>query len=95
MHQARVFTVTHPFHPLSGQTLEVLVVRNLWGADRVCYAGPEGRSRSIPVEWTDLAGVDPFVVLARGRAPFRLVDLLALRSLLSQVQEEAGEEDPS
>jgi hypothetical protein len=40
----RVFTVTHPFHPLSGQTLEILVVRTLWGADRVCYAGSDGRT---------------------------------------------------
>ena len=77
-----MFTITHPFHPLSGQTLEVLVVRHLWGADRVCYVGSDGRSRSVPMEWTDLAGVDAFVAMAQGRAPFRLEDLVALRALV-------------
>jgi hypothetical protein len=57
-----------------------LVVRNLWGADRICYTGPDGRTRSVPIEWTDLGEVDPFVVLAQGRSPFRLEDLLAVRA---------------
>ena len=36
-----------------------------------------GRVHSIPTSWTDLAAVDPFVVIAAGRAVFRPVDLLA------------------
>jgi hypothetical protein len=50
--------------------------------DRVCYAGPDGRSRSVPIEWTDLGEVDAFVAVANGRAPFRLVDLQALRAVV-------------
>lgn len=88
-----VFTVTHPFHPLNGQTLEVLVVRHLWGADRVSYVGSDGRSRSIPIEWTDLGLVDAFTVMARGRAPFRLEDLVALRSLIPAAPEAGSGED--
>jgi len=58
------------------------VVRQLWGRDRVSYLGPEGRIRSVPLEWTDLMPSDPFVVVAEGRAYFRVVDLLALAASL-------------
>jgi len=75
---------------LSGQTLEALVVRHLWGADRVSYVGADGRSRSIPIEWTDLGRVDAFTVMAGGRAPFRLEDLVALRALITGVPEGAS-----
>ncbi len=78
---------------MSGQTLEILVVRHVWGADRVCYAGPEGRSRTLPIEWTDLGRVDPFVTMANGRAPFRLVDLLALRAMVPRARKDSPAED--
>lgn len=77
-----MFTVTHPFHPLYGQTFESLGALRLWGSDRVAYVGPEGRMRSLPAEWTDVDSIDPFVAVAAGRAPFRLADLLALRALV-------------
>lgn len=63
------------------------MVRHLWGADRVCYVGSDGRSRSVPIEWTDLASVDAFAVMAQGRAPFRLEDLVALRGLVPEAPE--------
>jgi Family of unknown function (DUF5372) len=45
--------VTHPFHPLHGERLEVLFVRR-WGAGRlyVCAAGVLG-SVALPEEATD------------------------------------------
>ena len=46
------------------------------------YVLPNGRTRSLPVAWTDVAPVDPFVAVAAGRACFRLEDLLALSALL-------------
>ncbi len=46
------------------------------------YVGPNGRTRSLPVGWTSVAPVDPFISVAAGRAPFRLEDLLALTALL-------------
>ena len=58
----QVFTVTHPFHPLKGQTFEVLAVRNNWGGDRVSYLDATGRLRTLPVEWTDVRMPDPRVV---------------------------------
>jgi hypothetical protein len=50
------------------------------------YVGPSGRTRSLPVGWTSVAPVDPFVTVAAGRAPFRLGDLLALAALLRDIR---------
>src|ERR1019366_5565249 len=45
-------TVTHPFHPLSGQRLRVLFERKLAGGLAVsCEGGPLG-SLMLPVTWT-------------------------------------------
>ena len=46
-------TVTHPFHPLSGQRLRVLFERKLAGGGAVsCEGGPLG-SLMVPLAWTD------------------------------------------
>ena len=46
-------TVTHPFHPLSGQRLRVLFERKLAGGLAVsCEGGPLG-SLMVPLAWTD------------------------------------------
>ena len=46
-------TVTHPFHPLSGQRLRVLFERKLAGGLAVsCEGGPLG-SLMLPLAWTD------------------------------------------
>jgi len=67
------------------------VVRQLWGRDRVSYLGPEGRIRSMPLEWTDLMPGDPFVVVAAGRAYFRVVDLLALAASIRRGRPSAAD----
>jgi hypothetical protein len=71
---------------LRGQTFELLTYRFNWGEDRVMFVGSTGRTRSLPVGWTDVAPVDPFVGVAAGRAPFRLEDLLALTALLRDLR---------
>jgi hypothetical protein len=74
-----IFTVTHPFHPLTGQQFPLLAQRFAWGEPRVFFADPAtGQVRSLPQAWTNLAAPDPFVQLAAGRAILRLVDLQAL-----------------
>lgn len=46
--------VTHPFHPLAGQRLAVILERRRPGAELVvvCEGGPAGRV-TLPVGWTD------------------------------------------
>jgi hypothetical protein len=83
-----VFTVTHPFHPLSGQQFPLLAQRLTWGEARVVFHDPvTGHVRSLPTVWTDLASPDPFVLLAGKRAILRLTDLQALVRLLNDWQD--------
>ncbi len=76
-------TVTRPFHPLYGQTLEVLKVRRLAGRESLSLRHPERGSLAICRDWTDWAppgaspppGSPPLRVDAFGL--IRLAELLA------------------
>lgn len=59
-----------------------VVTGKRWGEARVTVETADGTLRSLPVGWTDLLPVDPGVMVGRGRAPFRLTDLLALTDLI-------------
>jgi hypothetical protein len=78
--------VTHPFHPLFDRELEFVKRRRNWRADRVYVFDPEGLLLSLPVEWTDVAAEDPFVVVAAGRSPFHTAGLLELAELIDRVR---------
>ena len=58
-----------------------MAVRHTWGEDRVFFLDEEETQCSLPRAWTDVADPDPFVVLAGGRSPLRVEDLLALVEL--------------
>ena len=75
--------VTHPFHPWAGRELEFVKRRHNWRADRVYVRDDADGLVSLPAEWTDAVPEDLFVVVARGRAPFRLEGLLALSELVA------------
>src|SRR5713101_2138842 len=87
-----MFTVTHPFHPLYGQQFEVLTCRHNWGEYRVAFYETPEHVRALPAAWTSLAPPDPSVVLAAGRAAFRVADLLQLSHLIWRIEEERKEE---
>ncbi len=76
--------MTHPFHPLRGRTFELLAVRNNWGGDRASYLGPEGRLRTLPLEWTDVREPDLLITIGAGRAFFRADLLRQLRNLVDE-----------
>ena len=85
------FAVTHPFHPLTGQKLELVGYAHTWGEHRVFFRkSGEERVYSIPAPWTDVEGDDPFVVMSAGGAHFRVEDLLALASVLGRCKEGKG-----
>ncbi len=48
------------------------------------YAGPEGRLRTLPVEWTDVIEPDLVVTVGAGRAFFRTDQLRELRKLIDE-----------
>jgi len=73
------------FHPLRGHQFELIHVKRCWGIDRIYYMDEVGALRHVPVGWTSLAGVDPFVAVARGRSAFRVADLLALAEVIDHV----------
>jgi hypothetical protein len=56
--------------------------RHAWDEDRVTVRGDNGLVASLPAAWTDVDPLDPFVVIASGRCPFRAEDLLAVADLL-------------
>jgi hypothetical protein len=87
-----VFTITHPFHPLSGQQFEILSYRHSWGEYRVSFYETADHVRILPAAWTSLAPTDPSVVLAAGRAAFRVADLLQLSHLIQRLEEGHKEE---
>jgi len=80
--ETQTFEVTHPFHPLSGKIYELVICRQNWGEKRAYYHDKEGRLRSIPMEWTNLAPVEPFVRVSAGRSAFQVTDLLEVSRLL-------------
>ncbi|WP_427846740.1 DUF5372 family protein [Desulfosporosinus acidiphilus] len=45
-------TITHPFHPLKGQTFKILQVRKVYGV-RLYSVVTESGSLSVPESWTD------------------------------------------
>jgi hypothetical protein len=63
---------------LCGREFEFVRQKQNWGEDRVWFYDAEGELRVLPAAWTDRVAVDPFVVVAAGRSPFRLCDLLEL-----------------
>jgi uncharacterized protein DUF5372 len=77
--------ITHPFHPLTGQSFELVSRSQHWGDERVIYRAADGRLPSIAVTLTDFAPPDAFCRVAAGRAAFRMIDLLALSVLLEQI----------
>lgn len=84
--------VTHPFHPLSGREFDLAFRRKAWGEDRVFFFDADGNVAGLPAGWTDVGPADPFVVVAAGRSPLRVGELLELARLLEGLRrgEDAG-----
>jgi hypothetical protein len=85
--EKRLFRVTHPFHPLCGQEFELIEYLQAWGEHRVYFADSSGQLQRLPASWTDVVGEDPFVMMAGGRSPLRVKELLRLADLVSRLRE--------
>jgi hypothetical protein len=86
--------VTHPFHPLSGQSFVCVGERyNRYGARLLLQVG-DGSIHSLPRHWTDLVDPDPEVVIGKGRALVRVADLVDLAALLVRLRRDDSREAP-
>ncbi len=88
-----MFTVTHPFHPLYNQQFEILNYRHNWGEYRVTFYETPEHVRTLPAAWTSIVSADPSVILAAGRAAFRVTDLLMLAHLIHRIEQGRKEEE--
>jgi hypothetical protein len=66
--------------------LTIATRRQFFGDPRLVFYDDQGELASIPLAWTSLAPVDPFVALAAGRTPFRLADLLELAQFVASIR---------
>lgn len=82
--RSQVFLITHPFHPLCGQEFELIDRRLTWGEDRVYYYAAGNHLKSLPASYSNVQGADPFVLIANGRAYFRIDDLIELAHCLGK-----------
>jgi Family of unknown function (DUF5372) len=85
------FHVIHPFHPLSGQELERASGPPQESHRRVYFYTADGRLSSVPLTFTDLVEVDPFVAASAGRAWLGIKDLLRLAELVEELGREGRE----
>jgi hypothetical protein len=75
--------VTHPFHPLFGERLDVLFVRR-WGGGRVYVCdGGGGRNVALPEGATD-RGLEP------AERPLSIEVLAALVALVAELRGDQG-----
>lgn len=79
------FRVTHPFHPLFSHQFDLVSYRRNWRREYIEYIDDDGLVASLPLEWTDVAGEDPFLSVSRGRSYFRVNGLLQLVSLIDDL----------
>lgn len=81
----RLVRITHPFHPLSGQTFVCVGERYYRYGTRLLLQVGDETICSVPPQWTDLVAPDPEVIIGEGRALFRVADLLELARLLGRL----------
>jgi hypothetical protein len=77
--------ITHPFHPVSGRQLICVGERFNCHGKRLLLQLDDGTVWSVPPQWTDIVCPDPEVVMGRGRALFRVADLIALARLVKRL----------
>jgi len=77
--------VTHPFHPFADRQLVCVGERHNRSGKRLLLRIDDSTICSVPPQWTDFAAPDPEVVMGRGRALLRVVDLMGLARLVEQL----------
>lgn len=82
------FRIIHPFHPLKNKEFEIHSIKKPHGERRVFFYNSESRIVSVPLSWTDVAPIDPFIVVSAKRALFRIEDLNRLVYLIDEIKKQ-------
>ena len=85
-------TITHPFHPLRGQCLEVLKTRRVTGIDTLILRHPELGSYTVAREWTDWRIPDDSTLVDTPARKLNAGLLVQLASLLVQLHKQFQED---
>jgi hypothetical protein len=78
--------ITHPFHPLKGQSFVILKSRSVAGVKTLVLQGSSRGTFAVPKEWTDQA--DPCASLDGQLPVFDSRRLRALAQLIHQSEHE-------
>ena len=84
IHPLESVVITHPIHPLVGQSLPLLRSLQVLGRPTVLVRFPDGYAAKIPQDWTDLRPKVPPLQL-QDRRP--LLNPAALQQIRAQVDE--------
>jgi hypothetical protein len=78
-------TITHPFHPLSGQRFEVLKARRVGGIDTLLLRHAEQGSYAVARDWTDWSLTAPVLAPDGTARKLACETLLPLAELVGEL----------
>lgn len=77
--------ITHPFHPCRGEQFVCVGERITRAGKRLLLRFSETAVHLIPPQWTDRVVPDMETALGKGRALFRVSDLIELADLVERL----------
>lgn len=84
----REFIVTHTFHPQYKKSFRALDYRHDFGNGYVYYENEKKQIKTIPIKWTDLVEIDPFLQISKGRSRIHFSHALELAKLVNSLKRE-------
>ncbi|MBN2560483.1 MAG: hypothetical protein JXQ75_06100 [Phycisphaerae bacterium] len=78
-------TITHPYHPLRGESFPVLKTRRVGGVDTLILRGTSGGTLAVPLAWTDWGELSPWEAIGRDPPLFSAQSLDLLVELLGSL----------
>ncbi len=89
---AQLVRIIHPFHPFADRQLVCVGERYNRYGKRLLLRIDDHTICSVPPQWTDIAAVDPDIVMGQGRTLLRFVDLMELAQFVSRLASERRSE---
>jgi len=91
---AQLVRIIHPFHPFADRQLVCVGERYNRYGKRLLLRIDDHTICSVPPQWTDIAAVDPDIVIGQGRTLLRFVDLMELAQFVERLAAERRSERP-